>query len=79
MTVFKVLAEMIGSEKLLGLVALPELMLLTEMFRTHIPIGWVWKFLAAITAHVKGSRMDVRWVESRRNPTECSAGPRMLA
>jgi hypothetical protein len=79
MTVLEMLTEVIGSEKLLGLIALAKLMLLTQMFGSHIPVRRVRKFLAAVATHVVSRRMDVRWVESGRNPTKCCARPRMLA
>ena len=75
----QMLAEVVGAEKLFGLIALAKLMLLTQMLGSHIPVWWIRKFLATVSAHIARRRMDVRGVECGRNPTKGCARPRMLA
>lgn len=63
MGVLEVLAEMVGAEELFGLIALAELVLLTQVFGADVPVWWVGKLFATITAHIVSGWVDVRWVE----------------
>jgi len=54
MTVLEMLAEVVGAEELLGIVALAEFVHCGQMLEPTVPIGLreIGKFLAAITARV---------------------------
>ena len=51
--VFQVLAEVIGAEELLGLVALAEFVDVVEMFGSCLPAWRVGEFLTTVTADVR--------------------------
>lgn len=79
MTVLQMLTKVIRPEKLLGLVALAELVLLTQVLRPDVPIGRIiGELLAAIATYVRRRRVNERRVKGRRNPAERGARPRVL-
>ena len=55
---FQMLAEVVGTEEFLALVALSKLVHVIEMLRSCIPIGRVWELFTAVAAHI-----GYRWVE----------------
>ena len=65
MAVLEVLSEMVGAEKLLGLVALAKLVLRDEMLLSLVPIGCglVCKLVSAIATYVE--RAACRWSRRR--------------
>jgi len=59
MTVLQMLTKVIRPEKLLGLVALAELVLLTQVLRPDVPIGRIiGELLAAIATYVRRRRVN---------------------
>ena len=62
MTVFEVLTEMIGTEELLRLIALAELVYVGQVCSTSLPIRRriVWKLFATISANIKSCELS-RW------------------
>lgn len=78
MTVFQVLAEMICTVELFGLIALAELVDLGQMLGPGVPVCGVGKFLTTVAANVR-HRMPAGGVESCWHAAglEGRAGPRM--
>jgi len=78
MTVFKVLAKVVCSKEVLGLVTLAKLVHKIEVLGPSVPVGGIRELLAAITAHVRpcgGLRLG--GVERRLYTRQRSAGPRV--
>lgn len=76
--VFQVLAEVIGAEELLCLVALPELVHMVKVFCAKLPARRVSKLLATVATDVSAVTSHGR-VECCLWAGKCSAGPRMTS
>lgn len=61
--VLQVLAEVIGAEELLGLVALAKFVNVVEMLGASLPAWWIGEFLATVAADVRTAACH-GWVES---------------
>lgn len=78
MAMLQMLAEVIGAEKLLCLVALAKLVHMVKMFRAELPSRRIRKLLAAVAADVSAVAGHGR-VECCFWAGERSAGPRMTS
>lgn len=74
MAVLEVLAEVIGSEELLGLVAFVELVDVMEVFGADDPLRGVGEFVATVPAHVAAVTVGDS-VEGSVETGKCCAGP----
>lgn len=60
-TMFQVLAEVVGAVELLGLVAFAVFVHLVQVLRAFIPVGWVvGKLFTAVPAQIKGRLRRLR-------------------
>lgn len=78
MAVFEVLSEVVGSEELLGLVALAKLVHVVEVVRANVPLWWVGKVFATIPAYIPVRAVGV-CVEGCLDSRQHSTRPRMLS
>lgn len=52
MAVLEMLAEVVCTEELFGLIAFPKFVLVVQMLAPDLPVRGVWKFFSAIATHV---------------------------
>jgi hypothetical protein len=77
MTVLQVLSKMVGTEELLGLVALAKFVHVIQVLGPSVPIRWIRKLFTAISTDVGCSRMGRRCMIGCMYSCQRSAGPRM--
>lgn len=77
MAVLQVLSKMVGTEELLGLVALAEFVHVIQVLGPGVPIRWIRELLTAISTNVGCSRMGWRCMVGGMYACQRSARPRM--
>lgn len=77
MRVLEMLSKVIGSEELLCLVAFTKLVSLVQVLCAKLPLRWVRKLHAAVTAHI-GSASSKRCVKGSFNACQGRTAPRVL-